>query len=237
MFASLNFGNPGELAAEHRDPSANITANFELALREIGASGPSARAVVEVHQVHGCDVHRVRRGEAARANGRDVKADAVVTDDPRRIAAVRVADCAPVLIASVDGRVVAAVHAGWRGVIAGVARAACEVMQREFGASELLAAIGPCISAEHFEVGPEVAAEFDRVFGAGSGTVIAPSSPAGKPHVDLKAALERQLLGAGVEVVETLPHCTVGEPEMFFSHRRERGMTGRHVALIGPRET
>jgi polyphenol oxidase len=238
MFASLNFGNPGELRGEERDPPDNIAVNYRVLLEEIGAASPSTREVVEVHQVHEATVHVVRRGEPARVGGRDVKADAIITDDPGRVVAVRVADCAPVLLASADGGVVAAVHAGWRGVIAGVAPAACEVMQRAFGARTLFAAIGPCISGEHFEVGEEVAAEFERVFPASSGAtriVIPPSKPLGRPHVDLKAALTVQLHAAGVDVVETLPHCTFAGAELFFSHRRERGKTGRMVAVIGPK--
>jgi polyphenol oxidase len=230
-FASLNFGNPGELPPERRDPHGNIRANWERVLTAIGAAG---RELVEVHQVHGAAVHVVRAGEDARPGGRDVKADAIVTDDPRRVVAVRVADCAPVLMSSGDGRVVAAVHAGWRGVVAGVAPAAVAAM-RGLGAAGIVAAVGPCIECAAFEVGEEVAAEFDRVFGAGAGVV---DRSGVKPHVDLKRALRVQLERAGVDpaLIEVLPGCTVSEPARFYSHRRDRERTGRMAAVIGPRE-
>jgi hypothetical protein len=232
-FDSLNFGNPGDLPAERKDPRANIMENWRRLLAAVGCAG---RRVVEVHQVHGGDV-RVERGHSRKgtADGAqdqgDPRADAIVTDDPSVIAAVRVADCAPVLLAEAGGRIVAAVHAGWRGVIAGVAGNAVRSM-REMGAHDIVAAIGPCIGPENFEVGDEVAREFWRVFGdrapvrAGS---------AGKSFIDLPCALERQLVGAGVGEIDVLGRCTVGEPELFFSHRRDRGVTGRMVGVIGVR--
>ncbi|MCC6677945.1 MAG: peptidoglycan editing factor PgeF [Phycisphaerales bacterium] len=232
-FESLNFGNPAELAAERKDPPENIRANFGRLLAVIGAGG---RRVVQVHQVHGAGVRVVRAGEE-RGPGALPRADAIVTDDAGAMVCIRVADCAPVLMASADGRVVAAVHAGWRGVIEGVGPAAVEAM-RGLGAERIVAAIGPCISAAHFEVGPEVVAEFRRVLGAGAPVLEhrdAEAARAGKAFIDLKEALRIQLREAGVAEVEVLPHCTVAEAGLFFSHRRERGVTGRMVGVIGPR--
>lgn len=242
MFASLNFGNPGELERERRDPPANIAANFGLLMHEIGAMG---REIVQVHQVHGAEVRAVRRGGPTHERewgGSETKADAIVTDDPGRVLVIRVADCAPVLLASRDGKVVGAAHAGWRGVVAGVAARTVEAM-RELGAgsgaSEIVGAIGPCIGASVFEVGAEVAAEFRRVFGAGTAHVRA-GEREGKFLVDVKGALCEQLTHAGVGIVDVLPHCTVtsrderGEP-MFYSHRRDKGMTGRMVGVVGAR--
>lgn len=229
VFESLNLGNPSDIEAARRDSRENILENWWRVLAAMGCEG---RELVEVHQVHGAGVHVVRRGLAARvmtADGsRDVKADAIVTDDPGRVVAVRVADCAPVLIASADGRVVAAVHAGWRGVVAGVVPAAIAAM-KELGAQELSAAVGPCIGAEHFEVGPEVTAEFVRVFGAG-----APVRPGreDRSYVDLKEAIRVQLSAAGVARIDVSEKCTSRDAE-FFSHRREKGITGRMAGVIG----
>lgn len=236
-FASLNFGNPGELPpGVARDPKTNIAENFRRVLATIGAD---RRRVVQVHQVHGAGVLVAERGEAGGQTAGaidwgEVKADAIVTDDPGCVLAVRVADCCPVLLASGDGAVVAAVHAGWRGVISGVAPAAIRAM-RELGAQNIIAAIGPCISADHFEVGPEVIAEFQRVFGAGTAAVRPIRTDSGKALVDLKGSLAQQLRECGVGRVETLPHCTVRDAELFFSHRRESGVTGRMAAVIGAR--
>lgn len=232
VFTSLNFGNPMELVGEQRDPPESIAENFRRVLHAIGAEG---REVVQVYQVHGPAVRVFQRGNPSRDLGPDgpldFKADALVTDDPARVVAVRVADCTPILLASTDGRVVAAVHAGWRGVIAGVAPAAVRAM-RDLGATSSVAAIGPCIGTDAFEVGPEVLAEFRRVFGQAAPIR---ERADGKGHVDLKAALAFQLREHGVTAIDVLSHCTVSDPAMFFSHRRDRGMTGRMVGLIGPR--
>ncbi len=233
-FDSLNFGNPGELPPERKDPRANIAQNWKRVLLAMGAAG---RRVVEVHQVHGGEVwvERAEQRTSVRASERcmdgDPKADAIVTDDPTCVAGVRVADCAPALLADVGGRVVAAVHAGWRGVIAGVSGHTVRAM-RELGAHEIVAAIGPCIGAEQFEVGEEVAREFRRVFDDRAPIRVGAT---GKSIIDLQRAIEMQLRDAGVGEVDVLRRCTVSEPELFFSHRRDRGVTGRMVGVIGVR--
>lgn len=242
-FESLNFGNPGDLAPEHRDPMTNIRENWRLVMAALGTTN---RELVEVHQVHGAAVHVVRRGERAHAGEHDTRADAIVTDDPGRLLAVRVADCAPVLIASSDGRVVAAVHAGWRGVVAGAASAAVRAMRDIAPGScdgGLCAAIGPCIGADAFEVEPEVAAEFARVFGVNTPHVLPGTGD--RSRIDLKGALAGQLASCGVEprAIEVVPHCTYHDKRLFFSHRRashEGGggaATGRMAAVIGARST
>jgi YfiH family protein len=138
-----------------------------------------------------------------------------------------------VLIASRDGRVVASVHAGWRGIVGGVCLGAIEAM-RALGASDLLAAVGPCIGPENFEVGPEVVAEFARVFAAHERDLIRPIA-SGKALIDLKRALDIQLRSVGVRDVDVLPHCTVRDERDFFSHRAHKGRTGRMIGIIGPR--
>lgn len=236
VFSSLNFGNPGDLAPDRRDSPANIRENQRRALRAIGCE---RREVVEVWQVHGSAVHVRRLGEARAASGpaaagSEIKADAIVSDDAGCVVGVRVADCAPILLSSSDGRIVAAVHAGWRGMIEGVLPAAVRTMQ-ELGARGIVAAIGPCISVDAFEVGDEVAAEFDRVFGARASSGVVRRQAGAKAHVDLKLALRLQLLREelGADEVETLPHCTVRDRALFFSHRRDGGVTGRMLAMIG----
>lgn len=228
IFASLNFGNPGDLKPEERDPLSNIHANFAGVLNAIGCGD---RELVQVHQVHGGAVHAVRAGQAAHPGPSDTRADALVTRDGARVLAVRIADCAPVLIASSDGRAVAAVHAGWRGVVAGVVRNALAALRAEDGGQCFVAAVGPCLSVMHFEIGPEVAAEFEREFGPT--TPHLRPGPRGRPLLDLKGALREQLEHAGVEEVDVMPHCTYADAERFFSHRRDAGRTGRMAAVIG----
>ncbi|MFA6044498.1 MAG: peptidoglycan editing factor PgeF [Phycisphaerales bacterium] len=234
-FASLNFGNPMELpTGTARDPAANIDENFR---RVLAALETPQRRVQQVYQIHSAVVKVYRAGDPPREahpdGERDHKADAMVTDDPTRLLAVRVADCAPVLLADVSGRVVAAVHAGWRGVVLGVAPAAVAAM-RELGAANIRAAIGPCIGPDAFEVGPEVVAEFaSRWPGAVRQHMDAAAHAQGKAMVDIAHALSHQLREAGVESVECVGRCTFSEPEAFFSHRRENGVTGRMVGVIG----
>jgi YfiH family protein len=244
-FASLNFGNPGELKGADRDPISNIEANWTRLLDAIGAS---TRRVVEVHQVHGPSVVVVTCGDAP-WQGPSPKADALVTDDPNVVIAVRIADCAPVLLATDDGRVVGAVHAGWRGVVAGVLPNAVRAM-RDLAASQapalapsrISAAVGPCIEAPSFEVGEEVVAEFTRAFPDHWRQIIhAPATiatPRGEPnakhHIDLKAALRIQLETLGIDRIDVIPGCTFRDSQRFFSHRRDALKSGRLAAAIGP---
>jgi YfiH family protein len=238
-FDALNFGNPGELPpGVSRDPAANIAENFRRVAQELGCPG---RAIIQVHQIHGSAVH-VHEPAASDGTststawertitGADPKADAIVTRDAGALIAIRVADCTPILLASADGTIVAAVHAGWRGVIAGVVVEAVRSM-RAHGARQIHAAIGPCIGPDQFEVGPEVVAEFRRVFGAAAPVR---ERPGNKGDVDLQAALALQLHAEGIDDVETLRHCTASDATRFFSHRRDRGVTGRMIGIIGPR--
>lgn len=244
IFASLNFGNPSDLAAHERDPRYNIDANIE---RLLLALGMATRRLVQVHQVHGGVVH-----VASRASGwadrpppaLDPKADAIVSDDPRLVLGVRVADCVPILLASEDGRVVGAVHAGWRGVVGDVLPHAIEAM-RGLGALDVVAAIGPCIGRACMEVGPEVVEAFRTRFGV-DGAIVqrhpdAGAAAMGKAMLDLPAALARQCREAGVATCDTTcARCTVQSMNedatpMFFSHRRDGGKTGRMIAVIGAR--
>jgi YfiH family protein len=224
-FDSMNLGNPNGCSLQ--DTYDRIWENYRLLQTAVGLSGePPCR----VHQVHGDEVVRTMRGERFDNNA---KADAIVSDDSSRVISVRVADCVPVLLAGKEGRTVAAVHAGWRGVVAGVVPAALQEMH--VNPSECVAAIGPCISAENFEVGEEVLAEFSRAFGDR-----APISRRknGKGHVDLREAIRLQLLDAGLllQQIDTTDRCTYRDADEFFSHRRENGTTGRMAAIIAGNE-
>lgn len=228
-FDSLNLGNPNGCPIQ--DDRENIAINYARLHIAIGCT---ERSRAFVHQVHGDTVATARRGEAFDTS---TKADAVVCDDPSRVAAVRVADCVPVLLATRDGSVVAAVHAGWRGVVAGVVLRAAETirtMSRED--APLLAAIGPGIGFDAFEVGPEVAAAFQSRFGGESAALLKPSRNEGKAMVDLRGALANQLraLGLSADAIDRSDRCTFRDADEFFSHRRENGVTGRMAALIGP---
>ena len=137
----------------------------------------------------------------------------------------------PIMIQS-DGRAVAAVHAGWRGVVDGVLPAAVATLASRLNVApaKLFAAIGPCIGVGHFEVGPEVAEAFAA---AGLGNHVDHSHA--KPHIDLAAAITGQLCAAGVPAshIDRSDACTYRDRDEFFSHRRDQGKTGRMAAVIG----
>ncbi len=216
------------LAAMVNDPDADDSKNVAANFRKVRKALNCRRHIrVQVNQVHGCAVWQppgepVKPVDAPRA-------DAVATDKPGLLLMVRVADCVPVLLASSDGRVVAAVHAGWRGIVAGVVGEAVR-STAALGTDDLVAAIGPCISTKHFEVGPEVVTEFES---AGLGSSV-DHTGYDKPHIDLAAAINQQLnqLGIGPDHIDRTDRCTYEHAEDFFSHRRDHGRTGRQAALI-----
>ena len=222
-FDSLNLGNPN--GCDIADDYERIWENYRILHR---AAGCDLEKPCRVHQVHGAGVVRVHPGQEFDTN---IKADALVTDDPARVLSVRVADCVPILIASRAGDRVAAIHAGWRGVVAGVVGRAFSELAGHSPAEEFVAAVGPCIGCEAFEVGSEVLAEFERVFGPD-----APCRPEpnGKGRVDLRAAALRQLVAAGIpaDQIDLTDRCTYRDRDEFFSHRRDNGITGRMAAVI-----
>jgi YfiH family protein len=222
-FDSLNLGNPN--GCELQDDYDRIWKNYALLTQSIDCpTDPPLR----VHQVHGAEVACV---EPDMEFDTSCKVDALVSQDFQRVISVRTADCVPILLSSGDGTVVSAVHAGWRGIVAGVIAAAITHMKQRCEVSAIVAAIGPSIGPDAFHVGPEVADEFVRIFG--QGTVVVKSSSE-KAAVDLPLAARMQLLAAGVPEnnIDTTDRCTVTHRDEFFSHRRDRGVTGRMAALI-----
>lgn len=146
------------------------------------------------------------------------EADALVASAPETAASVRVADCVPVLLANSTSGAVAAVHAGWRGVVAGVVHSAFEL-----GGAYDLAAIGPCIGACCFEIGDDVAKKLAPFVKDGRG--------------DLRAAVRDQLRAHGLQNahIDDVGGCTKCDAEHYFSHRRDGEAAGRHLAVIAVR--
>jgi len=160
--------------------------------------------------------------------------DGMVTDTPGILLAVTVADCAAILLVDPEAKVAGACHSGWRGTVAEIAVNTAEAMT-ELGAhaEHIHAYISPCISVEAFEVGPEVAAQFDDAF-------VEHRDEWEKPHVDLKACLRAQLEGADIpgDQIEVSPHCTMQETDDFFSYRASGGgPTGMMFGAIRLRST
>lgn len=174
-------------------------------------------------QVHGKHVQVVRKG------GLYKQTDGLVTCQPGVLLAISAADCAAVLLADAENHVIGACHAGWRGAVAGIVERTVEIMQDQGAdAANLRAYISPCISADRFQVGPEVAAEFDEAF-------VRPEPGSDRCYVNLKGDIRRRLENAGIpeENLEVSGHCTMTAVGDFFSHRAENGTTGRMMGLIG----
>ena len=159
------------------------------------------------------------------------------SDRPDIALAVFVADCIPALVADARTGAFAAVHAGWRGTLAGVVPAAVRALGEHFGArpGDLRVALGPAIGACCFEVGPEVVAAFEAGLpGAREAGVVVPASAGGKPRIDLKRANRLLLERAGVasEAIDASADCTMSDRARFYSFRRDKGETGQHLGFI-----
>lgn len=240
-FAHAFSTRAGGVSAPPYDTLDFATLRDPIALREnqrrLGAAvGFDAASLYQAHQVHGPALV-VATGDPAHLLRQ--QADALVAEPGSGHAvAIRVADCVPVLLADPRTGRVAAVHAGWRGVVAGVVGAAVRHLGASGGASnELLAAIGPCIGPCCFEVGADVGATIAR---ATTPRAIARRDEArGKVFVDLRAAVRAQLgeLGLSDVAIEDVPDrtsagCTRCDAERFYSFRRDGDASGRLIAVI-----
>lgn len=189
--------------------------------RLAAAVGYDLGALRTCRQVHGAAV----LVDPAPADAAPAEADALVLR--AGAAAVRTADCASILLGDRRSGAVAAVHAGWRGVVAGVLPAAARALA---GADTraLLAALGPCIGPCCFEVGAEVA----DALSAACGADVSRPGRGDRPHADLGAAVRAQLAALGVQSVERVGGCTVCAPTGWHSFRRDGARSGRMLAVI-----
>jgi YfiH family protein len=211
------------------EPSA-----WRLALDSLGADETQLR---RIRQVHGREVFVIRRGDAVASEQEErPEADAIVSNQPGLVLAVMVADCVPMLLADTRHGAAAAVHAGWRGTCARVAEAAVSTMHDAFGSrpDDLVAAIGPSIGPEDYEVGEALMTAFLDA-GHSRAEVQRWFSVAGeKPHLDLWTANREQLLAAGVRAdrLHTCGLSTLNHREAFHSYRADGDRAGRMAALI-----
>jgi len=187
-------------------------------------------------------LHSDRVFKASKAQLADPpQGDGWVSAEPELLVAIQTADCLPVLLVDAQQRVVAAVHAGWRGTVQRIAAKAVHRMQTEFGShpGNCLAVVGPAIRRCCYEVGEEVieafAKEFQRSAGFFSATPRSKATRSNSQCVDLAEACRSQLLDAGMvaEKIFTDGPCTACEKERFFSHRADAGRAGRMMSVIG----
>lgn len=247
-FHSLNLGRS---TGAEGDDARRVAEN----LRRFQTAALDGRRTVSVRQVHGAAVFVTggrehlpgrqtaeRKGtqsagasrpppDAVRSQSGACEADAIVGDDPDRALLVRVADCAPVLLACPRSGVVAAVHAGWRGVVAGVVESAVTSMADQGAVvDDIRAAIGPCIGEGAFEVGDEVVEAFrHRDLGA-----FVHRRQGARARIDLAASVRALLERMGIDPthVDGGELCTVEREDDFFSYRRDGARSGRMAAAI-----
>lgn len=223
IYASLNVGSGS------RDAPAAVSENRA---RAAGAFGQPGEALVTAYQIHSARAVRV----AGPWPGAAAEADALVTDRPGVMLGVLSADCAPILIADVEARVIGAAHAGWRGALAGVVAAAVEAMV-DLGARRetLTAAVGPCIGPASYEVGLEFVEAFERADAAYNDFFQTAAHP-NKRLFDLPAFALSRLAAAGVQGALWIGRDTCAEADDFFSHRRAshrgEGDYGRLLSAI-----
>ena len=211
-FASLNCGYGSG------DDPGRVGENRARAMELLAVRG-GATALLTVRQTHSTDVSVVDKpwtpANAPRADGLATRLEGVALG-------VLSADCAPVLLADPSSRVAGAAHAGWRGAGAGILEATVAAMVA-LGAetSSMVAAIGPCIGRESYQVGDEFRAGFVAREPA-SADLFRPSGDEGRYLFDLSAYAARRLAGLGIEAVEVVDHDTFADAERFFSYRRSR---------------
>lgn len=207
-YQSLNLG------VHTDDDPAAISSNLELFCADLGIS-PDALA--RSYQVHGSEIWTTSIA------GFQTGFDAVLTSEQGIFVGVGIADCCPILLADPIRQTAAAIHAGWKGTVAQiVSKTTSAMIASGSNPTDILAYIGPCISLTHFEVGDEVAEQFEMKEKRGA-----------RWHVDLKATNAAQLQALGVTQIEISDYCTVANNNVFFSHRKEKGITGRMLAVIG----
>ena len=203
-YASLNLGRLSGDLVEHVDENRR---------RACEALGADVEKLGLNNQVHSDRVLRA----AVRQRGE--RADGLWTDEPGVPLLALSADCLPIVLLRTEGTpAVAVIHAGWKGLLAGIVAAGVEAL----GNGGLAAAIGPAIGPCCYEVGEEVAAPYRERFGD---DVMRGRS------LDLWTSAERALRAAGVERIDRFDRCTACEPDTFFSHRRDRGVTGRQGVI------
>ncbi len=248
-------GNVLNLGFTKHDSRAAVERNRELFLKELGAiSGRRIWPLVWLRQIHSDLIHHVERMPAQPLAG-----DGIVTDTPAVLVAVQAADCLPIILADRKRRAVGVFHAGWRGTVKRIVEKGVGEMRKHFGSDpqNLVAAIGPGVRGCCYDVGEEVRTNFEAQFSyAGSlFREVKESDPVREKYpllfltarapghgelpvklfLDLVEANRQQLLDAGVlaKNIDTAAPCTVCHPELLFSFRAEKGITGRMMAAAG----
>lgn len=214
------------------DDPKHVQRNKELTLQALNLPADS---VYDVWQVHGSDVVSTERPRLI--DQAHLKADAILTSTPGVSLMMRFADCVPVLLADPLRRVAGLVHAGWQGTVKRTVQAAVHRMVSQYGckAHDLRAVIGPSIGPDHYVVGSDVIDQVMESFGVDAARVLEPVDeglPGSRARLNLWLANQLALEQAGVTQVQIAGICTACHVQDWYSHRQERGRTGRFGVII-----
>lgn len=224
-YNSLNLGMGTE------DSPANIEGNRSNLTRSFGLE---PRQLLTVKQVHGLDILLIDTPNLDLSHFTSVEADAIVTDQRGIMIGILTADCYPILLWHQQKPVAAVIHAGWRGAAGGLIGKTVDTLAQNFAcpATELRAAIGPGIGAHKYEVDRPVRDAFRQ--GSGNWESIAKETRLGHWQLDIGLSCRLQLEACGLapQQIEVAEPCTCCNPELFFSHRRDNGKTGRQIGFM-----
>jgi YfiH family protein len=218
---SLNLGGTVGDDVEH------VRQNRQLVFDALGLD---ILTLFDVWQVHGTDV--VLADKFRPLDEPHQKADIILTDKPNVTLVMRFADCTPIFLYDPVRNVIGLAHAGWKGTVKGVAKVAVEAMVDRFGcvSADIKAGIGPSIGPDHYEVGDDVVLEVEKAFGTDN--LVLKQNEKGKYHFDLWEGNRLLLNDCGVKDIEISGLCTACNLEDWYSHRAEKGKTGRFGALL-----
>ncbi len=224
-YNSLNLGFNTE------DARHNVEANRSALSRSFDLP---PHLLLTVQQVHGTDLLVIDQPNPDLSHFQQLSCDGIITNQPGILVGVLVADCFPVLLYDPHQHVAATIHVGWRGAAAGILSKAVRSLSNLFGSApeNLLAGIGPGIGAHKYEVDRPVRDAF-RADGHPWDELASPQG-VGKWRLDLRKACFLQLLQAGLQEahIEAADECTCCHRELFFSHRRDQGKTGRQMGFM-----
>ena len=186
--------------------------------------------IVITQQTHGANVRIITPANKAEIH---VDTDALATKHRGICITIKTADCTPVLLFDPKQKAVAAIHSGWRGTVQNIAEKTINVLKQQFHSKpeNIIAAIGPSIGQENYEVGPEVVEQFQKLFPVVSSVLDFSGCPVGKAKLNVRHALLQQLLNAGLNLlnIDMTNLCTFNEASVFYSARREGANTGRMI--------
>ena len=206
------------------DRLENVRENRRRALCAVDLASTKTTMVWQMHGTHTIAI-------SGRTDLTSTRADALITSAPSVSLFMNFADCVPILLYDPVKHAAGIAHAGWQGTVRGMAQHIVHEMGRNFGCrpADMLAAIGPSISAERYPVGPEVARQVQRAFPTRQDLLPYYN---GSVHFDLWGANTYALFQCGIKSIEISGLCTAAHTEQFYSHRAESGVTGRFGVVI-----